>query len=226
MLLYIYSDVLICQGKTKAAVEVYYNLLNWDLLVNSISYSNCMEEMYLGVVYNLYQLLLMEGRSLEAKQVYDEHYAVIQYALEDYKTQLNFAKVENDLKMIEQWESAYDILEHGKIGFIYMPEGLNGYMYNAVHESISYRSMIRERLENINSNEAVYLDIGQIGANNYFEILTPPEGESVTYTLGFFLSEEEYQAGKNGELYLWYSMDEAQSVEELQLLFLSPESLQ
>lgn len=74
--------------------------------------------------------------------------------------------------------------------------------------------------------EAVYLDIGQIGANNYFEILTPPEGESVTYTLGFFLSEEEYQAGKNGELYLWYSMDEAQSVEELQLLFLSPESLQ
>lgn len=159
MLLYIYSDVLICQGKTKAAVEVYYNLLNWDLLVNSISYSNCMEEMYLGVVYNLYQLLLMERRSLEAKQVYDEHYAVIQYALEDYKTQLNFAKVENDLKMIEQWESAYDILEHGKIGFIYIPEGLNGYMYNAVHESISYRSMIRERLENINSNEAVYLDI-------------------------------------------------------------------
>ena len=74
--------------------------------------------------------------------------------------------------------------------------------------------------------EAVYLDIGQTGANNYFEISTPPEGESITYTLGFFLSEEEYQAGKNGELYLWYSMDEAQSVEELQLLFLSPESLQ
>ena len=46
-----------------------------------------------------------------------------------------------------------------------------------------------------------------------------------TYSLGFFLSEEEYQAGKNGELYLWYSMDEAQSVEDLQLIFLSRESL-
>lgn len=74
--------------------------------------------------------------------------------------------------------------------------------------------------------EPVYLDIGEIGANNYFEILTPSEGEYITYSLGFFLSEEEYQAGKNGELYLWYSMDEAQSVEDLQLLFLSPESLQ
>lgn len=74
--------------------------------------------------------------------------------------------------------------------------------------------------------EPVYLDIGQIGANNYFEISTPSEGESITYSLGFFLSEEEYQAGENGELYLWYNMDEAQSVEDLQLLFLSPESLQ
>ena len=73
--------------------------------------------------------------------------------------------------------------------------------------------------------EPVYLDIGKIGASNYFEISTPSEGESVTYSLGFFLSEEEYQAGKNGELYLWYSMDEAQSVEDLQLIFLSRESL-
>lgn len=74
--------------------------------------------------------------------------------------------------------------------------------------------------------EPVYLDIGEIGASNYFEISTPSEGETITYSLGFFLSEEEYQAGENGELYLWYSMDEAQSVEDLQLLFLSPESLQ
>lgn len=73
--------------------------------------------------------------------------------------------------------------------------------------------------------EPVYLDIGETGASNYFEISTPSEGESVTYSLGFFLSEEEYQAGENGELYLWYSMDEAQSVEDLQLLFLSPKSL-
>lgn len=74
--------------------------------------------------------------------------------------------------------------------------------------------------------EPVYLDIGEIGASNYFEISTPSEGETITYSLGFFLSEEEYQAGGNGELYLWYSMDEAQSVEDLQLLFLSPKSLQ
>lgn len=75
-------------------------------------------------------------------------------------------------------------------------------------------------------HEPVYLDIGKIGASNYFEISTPPEEESITYSLGFFLSEEEYQAGKNGELYLWYSMDEAQTAEDLQLLFLSPELLQ
>lgn len=74
--------------------------------------------------------------------------------------------------------------------------------------------------------EPVYLDIGKIGASNYFEISIPPEGESVTYTLGFFLNEEEYQAGKNGELCLWYSMDEAQSVEDLQLLSLPPELIQ
>lgn len=79
------------------------------------------------------------------------------------------------------------------------------------------------RIDMEHGYEPVYLDIGEIGASNYFEISIPPEGESVTYSLGFFLSEEEYLAGKNGELCLWYSMDEAQSVEDLQVLFLSPE---
>lgn len=99
-------------------------------------------------------------------------------------------------------------------------QNLNGaYLPEAEPEMVSRMSMEH-------GYEPVYLDIGEIGANNYFEILTPSEGEYITYSLGFFLSEEEYQAGKKGELYLWYSMDEAQSVEDLQLLFLSPESLQ
>ena len=82
------------------------------------------------------------------------------------------------------------------------------------------------RMEMEHGYEPVYLGIGKSGANNYFEISAPPEGESVTYSLGFYVSEEEYQAGENGELYLWYSMDEARSADELQLLFLSPELLQ
>lgn len=66
--------------------------------------------------------------------------------------------------------------------------------------------------------DPIYMEHGQIGKKEYFRMDFPPEGESVTYTLGWFLNEEEYEAAKAGALSLWYTMDEAQSVEELQLL--------
>lgn len=69
--------------------------------------------------------------------------------------------------------------------------------------------------------EAMYLNIGQFGTNSYFAVDTPVQGDSMNYKIGFVLTEDECIAAKEGELYLWYSMDEAQSVEELQLLYLS-----
>ncbi len=71
-----------------------------------------------------------------------------------------------------------------------------------------------------------YLDQGKPGEQNYFEIATPAEGESVTYTVGYILSQEEYTAAGDGELYLLYGLDAPQKAEDLQLLCLSSDSLQ
>lgn len=92
------------------------------------------------------------------------------------------------------------------------------YLPEAAEDTISH-------LQIEHGYEPVYLDEGQIGQSNYFEIAFPTEGNSITYTLGWFLTDEEYQAGINGELYLWYAMDEAQSTDELQMLSLPLASL-
>jgi hypothetical protein len=54
-------------------------------------------------------------------------------------------------------------------------------------------------------SDAIYLDKGNGGRGdqNLFEMNTPEEGKSVTYTLAYSLSEDDYQAAQNGQLYLY-----------------------
>ncbi len=58
-------------------------------------------------------------------------------------------------------------------------------------------------------SDAVYLDKGngKRGDQNYFEINSPENGKSVTYTLAYHLTDDEYQAAQNGQLYLYAMID-------------------
>lgn len=147
--------------------------------------------------------------------------------LSDYGVMLN--ETDNNFKFMlvtinrdstADYEGDFPNQTNVNIFFPVTSENLNAaYLSEAEPDTVSHIYMEH-------GYEPVYLDIGKVGANNYFEISLPPEGECITYSLGFFLNEDEYQAGENGELYLWYSMDEAQTVKDLQLLSLSSESHQ
>lgn len=162
MLKYIRSEMLIYQGKIDDVIEIYYELLNWNLLKNSVKYKNSLEDIYQAVVCNLYQFLLMKGNSINASHVYNKYNDAIVYALDICKDQLDYAKDENDEELIKQWESEYVTIANGKIGRIYTIEDLDGYVYTAVHQDKKYRSMIQECLGSVNSedtNEAIYLNV-------------------------------------------------------------------
>lgn len=72
-------------------------------------------------------------------------------------------------------------------------------------------------------SEAIYLDIGKPGQSNYFEIDTPSEGSSVTYTLAYSLSDDECRAAEDGELYLILVSEEMDKDKALPLLHLTEE---
>lgn len=72
--------------------------------------------------------------------------------------------------------------------------------------------------------EAIYLDKGNFGASNYFELSFSEEGECITYVLGYSLSEEEYRVAKEGKLCLVNLLDNVQRKEELKLLRLTLDS--
>lgn len=70
-------------------------------------------------------------------------------------------------------------------------------------------------------SEAIYLDIGKPGQSNYFEIDTPTEGSSVTYTLAYSLSDDERRAAEDGKLYLILVSEEMDKDKVLPLLHLT-----
>lgn len=73
-------------------------------------------------------------------------------------------------------------------------------------------------------NYPYYLDITDGDEKGYFRLDAPAEGETITYTIGYVLSETEYAAAKSGELYLWWTNDMSKTGEDMQMLWLSPDS--
>ena len=148
MLKYVRSEVLICQGKIEDTIELYYELLNWDLLKNSVKYKNGMEDVYEAVVCNLYQFLLMKDKPSEAKHVYSEHYEAVQHAIKYFKDQIQSAEYDNDQALVKQWLPVYNTLTNGTVGELFFLEDLDYYAWEVVRSS-GYRSMIYECLGDI-----------------------------------------------------------------------------
>ena len=162
MLLFVRANLLCLVGEVKETIKLYRKLLEWEMLTNSIVYENGLEDMYLAVVYNLYQFLLIENCNKEAEEIYQKHNKIIQYGLDSCMEQVEYGVDTNDEKFRREWQRAYDIISGGKIGEIYVSSGLDGYVISAIHASNGYRSMIIENfknIEDIGSKESVYLDV-------------------------------------------------------------------
>lgn len=162
MLLFVRANLLCLVGEVKETIKLYRKLLEWKMLTNSIVYENGLEDMYLAVVYNLYQFLLIENCNKEAEEIYQKHNKIIQYGLDSCMEQVEYGVDTNDEKFRREWQRAYNIISGGKIGEIYVLSGLDGYVISAIHTSNGYRSMIFENLKNIKdigSKESVYLDV-------------------------------------------------------------------
>lgn len=144
MLLFVRANLLCLVGDVKETIKLYHKLLEWKMLTNSIVYENGLEDMYLAVVYNLYQFLLIENCNKEAEEIYQKHNKIIQYGLDSCLEQVDYGVDTNDEKFRCEWQRAYDIISGGKIGEIYVSSGLGGYVISAIHASNGYRSMIFE----------------------------------------------------------------------------------
>lgn len=162
MLLYVRTNILWCKGERDTLIDEYQKLLEWEMLVNSIDYENGLQDIYLAVVYNLYQLLLVTNKIKEAKEIYKKHNKAIQYGLDYYLEEIENGKEEDDIEYVEQWQNVYDIISNGKVGEWFVLCNLDNYVISEIHKSLGYRSMIRECFENIEdtkSAEWIGLDI-------------------------------------------------------------------
>lgn len=162
MLLYVRTNILWCTGQFDIIVESYYKLLEWDMLINSIEYENGLEDIYLAVVYNLYQLLLITNKVKEAKEIYHKHNKAIQHGLDYYDGEIEYGKDTGDIEYVEQWQNVYDIIKNGEIGKLFVMYNLDNYVISEIHSSLGYRSMILECFENIEetkSDEFISLDV-------------------------------------------------------------------
>lgn len=162
MLLYVRTNILWCEGKIDEIVEAYKKLLEWDILVNSLEYENGLEDIYLGVVYNLYQLLLIKNCVQEGKEIYQKHNSIIQYGLAYYKGEIEYGEATGDIEYAQQWQNVYDIISNGKIGEIFVLCNLDNYVISEIHRTIGYKSMILGcfgSVEDTKSTEWIGLDV-------------------------------------------------------------------
>lgn len=149
MLLCVKANLLCMVGEINETIKLYRKLLEWNMLTNSITYENGLEDVYLTIAYNLYQLLLIADCKDEAEQIYQKHNNIIQYELDYYREQIEYGVETNDEEFASQWRKTYEIVSNGGIGGIYVLSGFDRFVIRAIHESKGYRSMILENFENI-----------------------------------------------------------------------------
>ena len=88
-LLFLYTPVLLCERKYDELIKIYYKLLQWDELLETLKNHFELENTYFTVVNNLIQVLLITNRVNEAHEVREKHSIIIDNQLNYYKAQFH-----------------------------------------------------------------------------------------------------------------------------------------
>lgn len=146
-LLYVKTNALLSMGLNANSIHVlinnYYKLLDWEILTHSLEYENGFEDVYMSVVYNLYQLLLIIGKKGEAKLLYEEHIEIIEYMLSFYDDKIMDSEIW-DPEEYSEWKKLHEIINNGEIGCLYILSEFNKRVIEGIQESKEIRSMIYE----------------------------------------------------------------------------------
>ena len=80
-----------------------------------------MEDVYLTIAYNLYQLLLIADCKDEAEQIYQKHNNIIQYELDYYREQIEYGVETNDEEFASQWPTfSFQLLFQNNIHLLFV----------------------------------------------------------------------------------------------------------
>lgn len=114
-LLFLSTPILLCERKFEELINRYYQLLEWDELINTINLSRDLEVTYFTIVNNLVQVLIMVGKIEEAKEVRKSHIGIITNQIDYFNAQID----DDDDEITQRFEKLKCSTISEDIGYIY-----------------------------------------------------------------------------------------------------------
>ena len=105
-IMFLTTPVLLFEKKFDELICKYYELLEWDTMVNSVNDYTGIDETYFTVVHNLIQLLMIKGRTEEARCIREKHKEVISHQLDLFDGQIDYDDYDEITERYERLKSA------------------------------------------------------------------------------------------------------------------------